>query len=51
VGQGVDGLDEYGVLLAQLLHKRERTLKEVRERYHAKPQLAAKILGLKIETC
>jgi len=46
----MDGLDEHGNMalsLAQLLHKGERTLKEVRERYHVKPQDAAKRLGLK----
>ena len=36
-------LTNMALSLSQLLHKGERTLKEVRERYHAKPQLAAKI--------
>ena len=44
-------LTNMALSLAQLLHKGERTLKEVRESYHAKPQAAAKILGIKIETC
>jgi len=47
----MDSLDEYGVIVDAVAAQGERTLKEVRERYHAKPQLTAKTLGLKIETC
>ena len=39
-------LTNIALSLAQLLHRKERTLKEVRERCHANPKKTAKKLGL-----
>ena len=44
-------LTNMAISMAQLLKKRERTLKEVRERCKAKPKYAAKKFGIKYETC
>ena len=44
-------LTNMALSMTQLLKKGERTLREARERCKAKPKLAAKIFGIKYETC
>ena len=56
-GCGSDGGKAWTVLtnmalsMAKLLKRGERTLREVRERWQAKPQYAARKLGIKYKTC